>query len=87
MKKSLIVAVAALALTLTGCSAATEQWNDAPVQRKDDSPAVIYSMPDGFANVASKCDGNGFRMFVTREGTNKGGGKAVAVVADPTCKR
>lgn len=41
---------------LTGCASLTEPWNDAPVSTKDDSPAEIYSMPDGFANVATKCD-------------------------------
>jgi hypothetical protein len=87
MKKVISVAVLALsAVALTGCASLTEPFNDAPVERKDDTPAVIYSMPDGFANVASKCDGNGYRIFTTR-GSDAGGGKAVAVVADPTCKR
>lgn len=72
-------------LSATGCASFSEPWNDAPVERKDDSPAIIYSMPDGFANVAGKCDGFGHRLFTTREGTNKGGGKAIAVIADPLC--
>lgn len=73
---------------LTGCGleSATEPWNDAPVSHKNDGPAEIGSMPDGFANYAEKCDGHGFRVFTTREGSAKGGGKDIAVVADPTCK-
>jgi hypothetical protein len=62
----------------------TEEWNDAPVERKDDGPAIIYSFPDGFANVAGKCDGFGHRIYSTR-GADSGGGKAVAVINDPTC--
>lgn len=87
MKRALIgISAAALViLSSTGCARFAEEWNDAPIERKDDSPAVVYSMPDGFANVASKCDGNGFRFFTTR-GAESGGGKAVAVIADPTCK-
>ncbi|MGW1547506.1 hypothetical protein [Streptomyces sp. NPDC002346] len=85
MKKTALATLALIgALSLTGCASLTEPFNDAPVSRKDDSPAVIYSMPDGFANVAAKCDGNGFRIFTTR-GADSGGGKAVAVVADPKC--
>ncbi|OSC76511.1 hypothetical protein B5180_01780 [Streptomyces sp. BF-3] len=85
MKKTITALTIAAALTLTGCASLTEPYNDAPVERKDDGPAVIYSMPDGFANVASKCAGEGFRVFTTR-GSDAGGGKAVAVIADPTCK-
>ncbi|MFD9205953.1 hypothetical protein ACFVZM_06695 [Streptomyces sioyaensis] len=90
MKKNRIAlamaGTAIVAMSATGCASLTEPWNDAPVQRKDDGPAVIYSMPDGFANVAAKCDGYGHRMFTTRGG-DQGGGKSVAVIADPTCKR
>ncbi|WP_145500921.1 hypothetical protein [Streptomyces sp. CFMR 7] len=80
-----LAGVTAFLLSSTACARFTEEWNDAPIERKDDSPAVVYSMPDGFANVASKCDGNGFRFFTTR-GAESGGGKAVAVIADPSCK-
>lgn len=72
-------------LGLTGCSAATEEWNDAPIEKKHDGPAEVFSMPDGFANVASKCDGHGHRIYTTRVGP--GGGKDVAVVADDACPK
>jgi hypothetical protein len=85
MKRAAIIAGAATAaLFLSGCSAMTEEWNDAPVQYKDDGPARIHSMPDGFANFADKCDGFGHRVFTTRS-TSNGGGKAVAVIDDPNC--
>ncbi|MGW1673269.1 hypothetical protein [Streptomyces sp. NPDC002324] len=79
---ALVLGAAIAALSLSACSAVTEQWNDAPVQYKDDGPAVIHSMPDGFANFASKCDGFGHRVFTTRGGES---GKSVAVMADPKC--
>ncbi|MFI5877557.1 hypothetical protein ACIBAH_35060 [Streptomyces sp. NPDC051445] len=75
-----VVVVAALG---TGCSSLTEPYNDAPVQYKDDGPARIHSMPDGFANFADKCDGFGHRVFTTRAGD--GAGKAIAVIADVEC--
>lgn len=84
MRRAAVIAGAAIAaLFLSGCSSMTEPWNDAPVSYKDDGPAVIHSMPDGFANFASKCDGFGHRVFTTRGGEKAG--KAVAVIADPKC--
>jgi hypothetical protein len=74
-------AAAAVALGVTGCSSMTEPWNDAPVQRKIDTPAVILSMPDGFANVAEKCDESGNLITTTRDG--QGGGKVVSMLHVP----
>lgn len=83
-KQKITSALAALgaggALLLTGCSAATEEWNDAPVDHKVDRPAVVGSMPDGFANWAEKCDDFGNLLVTTRDG--QGGGKAVTVIPD-----
>lgn len=83
MKRNHIIAGIGVAgiLALSSCASATEPWNDAPVDRKVDDPAVILSMPDGYANVAQKCDDSGHLMFTTRDG--KGGGKVVSVVTDP----
>jgi hypothetical protein len=70
----------------TGClNKTTEPWNDAPISRKDDSAAVVYSMPDGFGNVASKCDGYGHRIFTLYHADSSYGG--VSVVDDPACRR
>lgn len=83
---TLALVMVAGAAGLTGCSKLTEPWNDAPIERKYDNPAEVYSMPDGYANIATKCDAHGNRMYSTREGAN-GGGKVVAVIpADPSCK-
>lgn len=78
MKRLLIAALAVV--SLGACANATEEFNDAPVGHKNDDPADIYSMPDGFSNVATKCiEGN--RVFSTR---NEAG---IAVAPnDPTCQ-
>ncbi|MGW0575799.1 hypothetical protein ACWD25_07470 [Streptomyces sp. NPDC002920] len=84
MKRVVIAVGAALAaLSLSACSSMTEGFNDAPVEYKDDGPARIHSMPDGFANFADKCDGFGHRVFTTRGGGK--GGKAISVIADVEC--
>lgn len=77
---------AALFLTAgTGCEDIVEEWNDAKIEKKYDHPAEVYSMPDGFANFASKCDVHGNRVYTTRWG-GEGQGKAITVVpADPSC--
>lgn len=80
-----IIAVVMLAvggLTAVGCQSATEQFNDASISFKDDSPMEVYNAPDGFSNFATKCDRFGNRVYVTKDDT----GRALAVVpADPTC--
>jgi hypothetical protein len=86
IKRGTLVAASLVAMVGlgTGCSRFGEEYNDAPVQKKNDRPAEVYSMPDGFANVATKCDNHGNRMYVTRQGDSAG--KSVAVVAnDPSC--
>jgi hypothetical protein len=85
MKKIVaIVAGSMLAVgALSGCSSLTEPFNDAPISSKNDKPAEVYSFPDGYNNVASKCDNHGNRIFVVRTGDGRG----VAVVPnDPSCK-
>jgi hypothetical protein len=86
-KSRAVAALAAMSLTalmVTGCSSMMESYNDAPISHKYDNPAEVYSMPDGFANVSSKCDRHGNRMYTTRTD----GGEAMAVVpADPSCAR
>jgi hypothetical protein len=68
-------------LALSACSSATEEWNDAPIDHKNDRPAIVYSAPDGFANFEEKCDEFG-NLVITTRGGGKGGGKAVSVVKD-----
>lgn len=80
------VALLAVGL-LAGCGMdkATEPYRDAPVDGRNSDGAVVIEMPDGFSNMATKCD-HGNRVYVAFKGdANRA---AVAVVpADPTCSR
>lgn len=80
--KLFAVAVALVALGATGCKA-TEPFRDARVANRNDGPADVMTFPDGFSNVAGKCDGPN-RVYVAFKGDNNRA--AVAVVAnDPRC--
>ena len=83
MKLLLLVAVV---LVLSGCglSKAQEPFKDAPTNgARNDSPATIIEMPDGFSNLAGKCDGDNY-VYVVFHGDNKYGSIAV-VPNDPRC--
>jgi hypothetical protein len=66
---------------LSGCASAGEPFNDARIEEKVDRPATVYSMPDGFANFAEKCDNHGNLVATTREGAKAG--KDITMIADP----
>lgn len=78
--KRLTISGAALVLTgvaLTGCAKAEEPFKDAPVEGRDDSPAEVIEMPDGFSNIASKCHGTDM-VYVVFHGDNKYGSIAIS---------
>lgn len=85
MKKRLIAVAAAATLLLAGCSQKSqEQFQDAPRGQTNSVPADIIEMPDGFTNVATKCD-HGNRVYVAFH--NDGSFASIAVVAAaPECK-
>lgn len=73
---------------LAGCAGlggkATEPFQDAPVSGHNDGAATIVNMPDGFNNVAAKCEGPN-RVYATYHKDAPYG--AIAVVPnDPRCK-
>jgi hypothetical protein len=85
-RAALVAAGIAVLFGVTGCSKYTEPWNDAKIEKKYDDPAEVYSMPDGFSNVATKCDVHGNRIYVVYHGDNAYG--SVDVVAnDPSCAK
>lgn len=85
MKKLLIPIVAAVTLLLASCGAkAMEPYKDAPTSSdRNSGEATVIEMPDGFSNLATKCD-NGNRIYVAYKGDlNRA---AIAVVGkDKTC--
>src|SRR4029453_4331946 len=89
MKLALVVlillAIVIMTIGLSGaCSGKQlERYNDAPVGVQNTGPADVMNMPDGFSNVATKCD-HGNRVYVIFH--NDAAYGSVAVVAkDPTC--
>lgn len=81
-----LIALAAAALLLTGCSDKfNEPFKDAPRGTTNNSPADVGTMPDGFSNWAGKCDGPN-RVYTAYHGDAKYA--AMEVVAnDPRCKQ
>lgn len=87
MNKSLVAGFAllgALLLVLTGCSKFTEPFKDAPVSNRNNGPAIIGTMPDGFNNWAFKCNGTD-GVYTTYHADSAYGGIAV-VPNDPQCR-
>ncbi|QKG23278.1 hypothetical protein [Actinomadura verrucosospora] len=89
MKRRRIVIGAALAATLlaslTACGdKVTEPFKDAPRSSTTNREAAdVIEMPDGFSNMATKCD-HGNRIYVAYKGDDNRA--AIAVVSqDPTC--
>ncbi|WP_431977596.1 hypothetical protein [Micromonospora haikouensis] len=61
---AVLAAVGTLALAgLVGCAKMVEPFNDAPRSAVENTaPADIVTFPDGFSNVATKCD-HGNRIY------------------------
>jgi hypothetical protein len=80
-----VIAAVAVAGLAVGCGAkATEPFHDSPrSQHVNTAPADLIEMPDGFNNLATKCDHHN-RIYVTFHGDGSYG--AVTVVKDdPSC--
>ena len=85
-KVALLVAAAALfgGACNTGFQKITERFKDAPRGQVNNDPADIVTMPDGFSNVSSKCDGPN-RVYVVFKSNSAYGAVAVAP-NDPRCR-
>lgn len=63
MKKIAMFAGAAiLAVSMSSCAKMTEPFKDAPRGATNDAPGDLVTFPDGFSNVATKCD-HGNRIY------------------------
>lgn len=62
----LVVVVIGFILVISGCSVSkqTEPFKDSPRGSTNDGKADTITFPDGFNNVATKCD-HGNRVYVT----------------------
>lgn len=59
----LVLVVLVVILLAASCAKSTESFRDAPRGATNDSAADILNFPDGFSNVAAKCDGTA-RIYV-----------------------
>lgn len=85
MKKFIVSTVAVLGmLSLSACGKVMEPFQDAERGAQNTAPADTVNFPDGFSNVATKCD-NGNRVYVLYHG-NEAYGAVSVVPNDPTCK-
>lgn len=89
MRKNLIAAgaiVGAVMLTSSGCmDKAVEPYRDAKVGARDDRPAKVFTMPDGFNNFAFKCNETTGVYTLYHADAKYGGISTVA--NDPACPR
>lgn len=84
---SFVLVVLALAVTIGGCGKMREKVKDAPMNDQLDNTGVATRvvMPDGYSNVATKCD-HGNRIYVAFHGDSPY--TAIAIVpGDPTCPK
>ena len=72
------------ALAACGMQKATEPFRDAQRGATNSTSADVIEMPDGFSNLATKCD-HGNRIYVVYKGDNTYGA-VTAVAQDPSCK-
>lgn len=76
--------VAAIILASCGVGKQAEPFRDAPRGATNSAPADVIEMPDGFSNLATKCD-HGNRIYVVFKGDDLYGSVAVSP-QDPSCK-
>ncbi len=76
--------VACAALSVAGCGGEAVKDATKSGQTVDRRPAEVIAFPDGFRNVASKCDGHGHRVYSSSSGQS-GTYPNLAVIDDPDC--
>jgi hypothetical protein len=85
-----LAGVIAALLSIVLVSACGESTQDSGVSNRDTGPADLINMPDGYSNVAHKCDGPNM-VYVIYHGNFAGGPEAygsLSVVAnDPRCTK
>lgn len=83
MKRHVAWGLVATVVLVGGCAQKSNGTQDSPVDQKntDNRPAQIINFPDGYFNVAVKCDHHGHLLY-----SNTRDGAQVAAIADSkTC--
>lgn len=76
--------VIAAIISACGLAKATEPFKDSAVYGNNNDPALVFHMPDGFSNGATKCLVPGIRVAVLYHNDSAYG--SVAMVADKNCR-
>jgi uncharacterized secreted protein with C-terminal beta-propeller domain len=87
MKKKIIGFVGGVAMvvaTLVGCADSPHQ--SAEYGNVNHAPADVVQFPDGFRNVAHKCDGTNMVYSVSSANSDTLSGGVAVVPNDPRCK-
>jgi len=84
MHKIAAVTLVGLTLASTGCG---ESRHDAPVNNRDTGSADVINMPDGFSNVAAKCNGPNmvYTIYHGNFADSRDYGSIAVVANDPRC--
>lgn len=85
-KRNTLVVAAGVTLVLLLGAADCETHGDADAGKTDNAPADVLQFPDGFRNVAHKCDGPNM-VYSLSSGVSDTLNGAVAIAPnDPRCK-
>lgn len=68
MKKLVIIPAVFIVMGLAACGDDAVKDASKSGQTVDRGPAHVIAMPDEFSNIATKCDGNGHRVFSNSKG-------------------
>lgn len=68
MNKFIIPAVAAVLVAVSACAGDTHQSAPNPAEINHQAAHEVVEMPEGFRNVAEKCDSGGNMILVTSRG-------------------
>lgn len=89
-----VVGIVAILISLVACAGSTHQSAPNPAEVNHQAAREVIEMPEGFRNVAEKCDSGGNMILVTSRGMllddNSAGAlpSGIAVILnDPRCKR
>lgn len=90
MRLKLAALGAVLGILLVGCGTIdsindSNGKGDAPVGVRDDSAADVLNFPDGYGNVAMKCDGHGNRVYQVT--STQYANTQVVILPDASCRK
>lgn len=84
MKTKILVCLATAAVVPLLMASSCESGQDAPIATRNTGSAEVLNFPDGFRNVAHKCDGPNM-VYSASAGDDTKSGSISVVPNDPRC--